>query len=308
MDHGDENDRRWAILLAGGEGKRLSALTRRITGETTPKQFCAVIGNQSLLEQTYRRVSLAIGKDRVLTALTRGHERFYKPILAGLPWRNLVVQPDNRGTTPAILYSLLRLAETDPRASVALVPSDHFVDDDREFMRHVEMAFDATALRPELTVLLGIAAKWPESSYGWIEPGTKIGGTPLSSVRRFWEKPRADLAVELLGRGCLWNSFVMVGKLSTILGLFLIALPDLYLSFKKVQAAFGTSSEDEAIERLYAGLRPTGFSEQVLAKHPVNLAVLPVRGVEWSDLGEPRRVMDTITRTGILPRWATAAA
>jgi mannose-1-phosphate guanylyltransferase len=308
MNLNGNSDQRWAILLAGGEGERLSALTRRITGDTTPKQFCAVLGNGSLLEQTYRRVSLAISKDRILTALTRTHERFYKPILAGLPWRNLVVQPQNRGTAPAILYSLLRLAETAPRAPVAIVPSDHFVDDDREFMRHVEMAFNATALRPQLTILLGIAAKWPESSYGWIEPGVAIGETPAFAVRRFWEKPQASLAGDLLSLGCLWNSFVMVGQLSTILGLFMIALPDLYLSFKKIQATFGTRFGDKTIERLYADLRPTGFSEEVLEKHPVNLAVLPVRGIEWSDLGEPRRVMDTIARTGIRPQWATAAA
>lgn len=308
MNEKDRNDQQWAIVLAGGEGTRLSVLTRRITGETTPKQFCAVIGNGTLLEQTYRRVSLAICGNRIVTALTRTHERFYKPILARLPSHNLVVQPQNRDTAPAILYSLMRLVGIAPRARVAIFPSDHFVDDDREFMRHVEMAFDAAALRPELTVLLGIAAQKPESSYGWIEPGLAVGETQVFTVRRFWEKPKTDLAGELLSRGCLWNSFVMVGQLSTLLGLFIIALPDLYIAFKKIQATLGTTFEDQTIERLYADLHPVNFSKRVLVEHPVNLAVLPVHGIEWSDLGEPRRVMDTITRTGIRPRWATAAA
>jgi hypothetical protein len=34
-------------------------------------------------------------------------------------------------------------------------PSDHFVSDDREFMRHVDLAFDAVGSRPEMTALLG---------------------------------------------------------------------------------------------------------------------------------------------------------
>lgn len=306
MEPHEERAARCAILLAGGDGKRLSGLTRQITGEAVPKQFCQLIGDISLLQQTRHRASLIVDDERIFTTLTRTHERFYAPIVGNNTSRNLIVQPENRGTAPAILYSLLRLAATAPRARVAIFPSDHFIDDDRNFMRHVEMAFTATALRPELTVLLGIAPQWPEPAYGWIEPGAAIGETPVFLVRRFWEKPPAELAGELLDRGCLWNSFVMVGQLSTLLGLFLIALPELYLAFSKIRPVIGTTFEEKTIRRLYADLLSTGFSERVLAEHPVNLAVLPVRGVAWSDLGEPRRVMDTIARTGIRPQWLAA--
>jgi mannose-1-phosphate guanylyltransferase len=217
-----------------------------------------------------------------------------------------VVQPQNQGTAPAILYSLLRLAQVASHALVAIFPSDHFVGDDQNFIRHVEMAFTTSVLRPELTVLLGITPQFPETAYGWIEPGTRIGDTPVFSVRRFWEKPETGLARELLHRDCLWNSFVMVGQLSTLLGLFLVALPDLYRSFDKITPLLDTTFEEQAIARAYANLRSTGFSEKILAQYPANLSVLPVRGIDWSDLGEPRRVMDTIARTGIRPQWAAA--
>ena len=106
-------------------------------------------------------------------------------------------------------------------------------------------------------------------------------------------------------RGSLWNSFVMVGQLSTLLALFLIALPELYLVFKKVRHAIETKTEQEAIERLYLDLNSTDFSEKALAtRRPINLAVLPVCGIGWSDLGEPTRVMDTIARLRIRPQWA----
>lgn len=295
-----------AVILAGGEGSRLRSLTRKIAGQDIPKQFCPIFGTETLVEQTLRRVALAIEPRHTSVVVTRSQKRFYTPILGGMSSRNLVVQPQNRGTAPAILYSLLRLAATTPHARVAIFPSDHFVGDDGEFMRHVEMAFTVTALRPELTVLLGIAAQWSESAYGWIEPGAAIGETPVFTVRRFWEKPRTDLAAELLSRGCLWNSFVMVGQLSTLLGLFLVALPELYLAFNKIRPIVGTTFEERTIERLYADLRSTGFSEQVLAARPLNLAVLPVRGVEWSDLGEPRRVIETFSRIGVRPQWAAA--
>ena len=298
---------RAAIVLAGGEGSRLRSLTRRIAGKEIPKQFCPIFGTETLLEQTLRRVAHTVEPRLISIVLTRSHERFYAPILSGVSPRNLVVQPQNRGTAPAILYPLLRFAEVAPRATVAIFPSDHFVGNEREFMRHVEMAFAAVAMRPELTALLGIAPQSPETAYGWIEPGAAIAETSLLIVRRFWEKPKPGIAGELMSRGCLWNSFVMVGQLSTLLGLFLIALPELYQAFRKIRAVVGTSFEERTVERLYADLRATGFSERVLAtERPVNLAVLPVHGADWSDLGEPRRVMDALVRTGIRPRWAAA--
>ena len=297
-----------AIVLAGGEGTRLKSLTRRISGYEIPKQFCPVIGTATLLEQTLFRASLLVEPSRVLTILTRAHERFYSPILAGAQPRNLVVQPDNRGTAPAILYALFRLAQIAPSASVAIFPSDHYVGEDLKFIHEVALALEATTARPEITILLGLAADSPEVGYGWIEPGEPISGgaSPLFKVRRFWEKPTPEIATVLLERGCLWNSFVMVARASTLLGLIMMALPQLYAPFAAIRSKLGTPFEERAVRALYTGLPPLSFSDQVLASHAVNLAVLPVRGLDWSDLGEPHRVMEVLARTGTTPRWAAA--
>ncbi|MGD0291891.1 MAG: sugar phosphate nucleotidyltransferase [Candidatus Binataceae bacterium] len=123
------NGERWAIILAGGEGKRLSSLTQRIAGDGRPKQFCRLIGQSSLIEQTRDRVALSIADDNILAVVTRAHERYYGALLGQMRQRNLVIQPDNRGTAPAILYSLLRLSKLAPAACVAIFPSDHFVSE-----------------------------------------------------------------------------------------------------------------------------------------------------------------------------------
>lgn len=305
---GDGREDHAAIVLAGGDGTRLKSLTRRISGFEIPKQFCPVIGSTTLLEQTLSRASLLIDPSRVLTVLTRAHERFYSPILIGAQQRNLVIQPDNRGTAPAILYALLRLAQIAPSASVAIFPSDHYVSDNLKFIHQVELALEATTAQPEVTILLGLAANSPEAGYGWIEPGEPISGgaSPLFKVRRFWEKPAPEIASVLLERGCLWNSFVMVARVSTLLRLIMMALPQLYAPFAAIGSKLGTPFEERAVSALYAGLSPLSFSDQVLASHAVNLAVLPVQGLDWSDLGEPHRVMDVLARTGTTPRWAAA--
>ena len=100
----------WGVILAGGDGVRLRSLTRRITGDERPKQFCPILGHETLLNQTRRRTALTVSPDRTLVVVTRAHERFYTPVLAGPLSSSLVVQPENRGTAPAILYALHRLA------------------------------------------------------------------------------------------------------------------------------------------------------------------------------------------------------
>lgn len=122
-----------------------------------------------------------------------------------------MIQPENRGTAPAILLALLRVAALAPTGSVALFPSDHYVSDDRSFTTHVKAAFEALLARPDFVTLLGIAPDRPEVEYGWIELGGPVPGlSQLQRVLRFWGKPSPALAETLFAQGCLWNSLVMV--------------------------------------------------------------------------------------------------
>src|SRR5881398_1925209 len=67
----------WGLILAGGDGTRLRPLTRRIVRDERPKQFCPVLSNETLLEQTLRRAALLVSPDRTLAVVVRAHERFY---------------------------------------------------------------------------------------------------------------------------------------------------------------------------------------------------------------------------------------
>ena len=302
-------DNEWAVILAGGDGTRLKSLTRHIAGDERPKQFCSVLGHATLLEETQERAALELVPQRTLYVVNRAHENFYRPILNGKPSVNLVVQPSNRGTAPAILYSLLRIAARDPNAVVAFFPSDHYISDDAKFMAQIRTALDTAAKRRDLIVLLGLDPESPEVEYGWIEPSHAIRGhASIFGVRRFWEKPNRMLAQVLQLRGCLWNSFVMVASAQALLDSIESAIPEVYRSFAALTPLFGTAAETKAIELLYSRLNDVNFSHQVLALEPERLAVLKVTGVRWNDLGEPKRVMASIDMAGVRPRWAEAGA
>lgn len=245
-----------------------------------------------------------------MIVVTQKHRRFYEPLAHEVSRDLLLEQPVNKGTAPAILYALLRVAAKSPKAVVALFPSDHFFADDEEFMSHVDVALDAVELQPETVMLLGITPTAPETEYGWIEPYPSIfagAQKSITRVRKFWEKPSSSLAASLMERGCLWNSFVMVGSVEALLKLTQAATPELYGAFRKVAPAFETAYEQTALAEVYSHIDDSNFSHQVLAARPEDLMVMRVADVGWSDLGEPNRVLSTLARIGAQTEFAIAS-
>lgn len=293
--------------MAGGEGSRLRELTRIIEGDERPKQFCHIIEGQSLLDMTRRRTSLIIDPDRIHFSLTAGHERYFRPILFDVPEPRLHVQPLNKGTAPAILFSLLRLAELSRMSTAVFFPSDHYFSDLAKLKENVDRAFRIVETGSAGLVLLGIEPTYAETAYGWIEPSDSLFGSlthSVSRVRRFWEKPDRSTANELLNRGGLWNSFVMVARVTDLLDRFKSCLPDLY---SELSVTVG-HAEEEVMNAVYDRIPESNFSAEVLERSTDMLHVLRVNDVNWSDLGEPQRLLGTMNVLGEKAEWMAYAA
>lgn len=286
---------RWAVILAGGDGTRLRSFTRTITGDERPKQFAPIIGGQTLLDQTRRRVATTVAEENTLLVVTRKHQEFYRS-LANVS--ELVIQPENKGTALGIIYPLMRIAAQTPDAIVAIFPSDHYFSHDEKFMSYVETAFEMSGKNPGTVTLLGITPDYPEVEFGWIEPSVLKISNGVAPVMRFWEKPSAELATKLMDQGCLWNSFVMIGHVQAFLQLTKRALPELMTYFEAITPVFGTADEYRNVRALYSWLPEVNFSHQVLEKQPDSLGVIRVDNVGWSDLGDPSRVLATLSRVG----------
>jgi len=297
---------RCGIVLAAGDGKRLRPLVKQLRGEFLAKQYVNFVGRRSMLEHTFDRVEKLIPRERVFTVVSRAHQGYAaaRRQLAARALGTVIEQPENKETAAGILLPLMHVYKRHPEATVAVFPSDHFIYEEDLFMSHVAMAFHAVEENPSLFVLLGIEPSEAESEYGYIVPAGVDGDEPseaiIQRVGRFVEKPSFESACELIAKGALWNTMVMVFKIKNLLGMVEKIKPGLYAAFQEVLNAIGTSGEKRRIEEIYNVLSVENFSRGILEKlplyRPAALSVLAVRGVLWSDWGLPRAI-EKVLRT-----------
>lgn len=307
----DAHDRNvWAIVLAGGEGRRLRPLVRRLCGEERPKQYVKLLGSRSLLRQTLDRTGLAIPSRRTLVVTMSRHAGYLAEEFPGPDRPALMAQPCDRGTTAAVLYAAHWIGWRDPTATAAIFPSDHFVPAAASFMAHVAEVAAWVERHPDRVVLLGAPATTPETQYGWIEPGDPIGEIstgPIRRVRHFWEKPTVEKARTSLASGHLWNTSVIVGKVAAIAEAGRRAAPVISDRLARLERFAATPDEEAAVHQAYLLMPKASFSRTVLEGHSESLAVSPLPRLLWSDLGSPRRVIETLRRLGIGPASIHAA-
>jgi mannose-1-phosphate guanylyltransferase len=293
---GDDNRHLWAVVLAGGDGLRLRSTTQKIAGDSRPKQFCSLVGEVSLLTQTRRRIDHIVQAQRQSFVVSQAHERWYRQDLDDVDISQVLVQPFNRGTGAAIALGVIHTLQQDPEAVIALFPCDHYYADEGSFVSTFRSAAELTVEYPQSIVVIGAKASYAETEYGWIELGAGLSRRAASRVKRFWEKPSIAESQELFRRGCLWNTFVCIGRASSFLDLLCSQAPDTVLQLVKGLA-------DEDIPAAYRLLAPVDFSREVLAPRPEHLLVLCDRTSGWCDLGCPTRLRDVLTRTGHRPDW-----
>jgi len=267
------------IILSGGEGKRLWPMS----SPTRPKQFLALTGEETLLQQTVRRLSdpamfaapLIIGgaSQRFLIA-----EQLRE---AGLAAGRIVLEPKGRNTAPALAVGALLAHAMDPDALIFSAHADHAIPNAEAF--RATIARGVAAAEAGAIVLFGLEPNFPSTAYGYIEPGALLSDG-VRKVARFLEKPERPEAERLCAAGCLWNS-----------GLFLMRadrmIEELERHEPQVLAAVRTSIERAEADADFLRLDPDAFgsSPSISIDHAVmertaNAAVVAA-DFAWSDIG-----------------------
>jgi mannose-1-phosphate guanylyltransferase len=300
----EEREHLWAVVLAAGNGSRVSGLTSGPAGVAVPKQYCRFGRATCMLRWALDRAATVLPRERVLTVVAEEHRAFWDSELTDLPPGNVIVQPRNRGTAAGILLPVLEvLLRRDSRSRVLIMPSDHYVTDEAVLRRALRKALGLPRRADGRLVVLGMTPTSDDPEYGWILPTPPRGGA-LREVAGFVEKPDSQTARDLAAAGALLNTMIFVADGSVLLRLYEEALPNLLHPFLRL---LRDGVEARALEGFYETLPVSDFSREVLERSSRHLSVLPVPDCGWSDLGTPARIQSFLGRERRLSRDSTGA-
>lgn len=281
--------RRWAIILAAGDGERVRRLTRDGRGRAMPKQFWAPGDAGPMLRWAFERARKITRPPRIITVVARQHREWWDDMPAALA-AGMIVQPANRGTATGVLLPLLRVLRRNREAVVALLPADQYVSDEKTLACSLAHAVSVVEQGRRI-VLLGMAPEGPEPDYGWIVAGdAEEDGT--QRVFSFVEKPGPRAVRELYRSGASVSSFMIVARGRALLALFQSTTSALLGALARVPEDRGSGEWPDplALERTYASLAPVDFSRDVLQPCAGHLRLLAVPPCGWTDLGSPDRL------------------
>lgn len=290
IDAGSGN--RWAVVLAAGEGSRLSSITRNRHGNAVPKQFCSLNGGSTLLGDALARAARVAPPERTIVIVAVDQEQHWRNEVAALPPGNIVVQPRNCGTALGVLLPTLTVLERDPRAHIAFLPSDHFVAAEDVLAGAIGGALIDIERRPDDLIFLGIEPEEADPGLGYIapdRPATQV----TARIARFIEKPETAIARSLIDLGALWNSFIFAAAGRAILELIATRIPTIV---DEIATAMASTDVPAALARVYARLPSIDFSRDIVEGSEHRLRVRAVPACGWSDLGTPERLGECLNR------------
>jgi mannose-1-phosphate guanylyltransferase len=273
------NKNYYAILMAGGVGSRFWP----VSTVDYPKQFHDMLGSgETLIQKTFSRLSKLIPAENILILTNEKYNHLVLEQLPQVTQEQVLLEPAMRNTAPCILYASLKIQKQNPNAVMVVAPSDHWIENEAEFIENLQYSFDFCA-EEDVLMTLGIKPTFPNTGFGYIEYD-KTDHNPIKKVFQFREKPDYETAKQFIDSGnFLWNGGIFIWSVKTITAAFEKFQPTMNDLFQKGLESYNTTTEKQFIDENYALSDNISIDYAVMEKAK-NVYVLPA-SFDWNDLG-----------------------
>ena len=269
------------VILSGGSGTRLWPTSR----SAMPKQFLALVGPQTLFQETLLRCQGLPGLQAPLIVTNEDHRFLVAEQLRelGKTDATILLEPVARNTAPAIAAAAFAALKQSADAVMLVMPSDHVVRDPVAFRRAVTDALPSA--KAGKLVTFGIVPTGPETGFGYIEKGQDLGEGGVCEVQSFKEKPSLVQAQSLLASGkFVWNAGIFLFSAQSFLTELKTHEPLIHASVEK---AFQEAQRDQDFLRLTKEpfeSAPSISVDYAVMERTKHAAVRPV-DCGWNDVG-----------------------
>jgi len=284
----------YAVIMAGGTGKRLWPLSR----QKRPKQVLKLLDGQTLLRRCYERLSPIFDTRNIIVLTNADYADVVRENLSELPFNNVIAEPAVRDTAGAIGLVSTVLTKYDPEATIAVVTADQVIKPAEVLQQALKDALVFVNNNPDDMITFGIQPTFASTSLGYIKcnnareyPDCK---NKIYSVEAFKEKPDEKEAKEYLNTGqYFWNSGMFVWKAKTILANLAKFLPEATEPLAKIQADWCNPNQQQTLRDWFVKLPKISIDFAVMEKadrvHAIKL------DCRWFDMGSFAALADIIS-------------
>jgi len=284
----------YAVIMAGGTGKRLWPLSR----QKRPKQVLKLLDGQTLLRRCFERLRPIFDIRNIIVLTNAGYVDVVRDDLSELPFNNVIAEPAVRDTAGAIGLVATILNKYDPDATIAVVSADQIIKPPEVLQEVIKDALTFINNNPDNMIIFGIQPTFASISFGYIKCGNSRKypncKNKIYSVDSFREKPDEKTAKQYLDAGqYFWNSGMYVWKARTIVANLAKFLPEATEPLAKIQAAWDSPSQQRTLQDWFVKLPKISIDFAVMEKADrVNVIQLDCH---WLDMGSFAALADIIS-------------
>lgn len=279
----------FAVIMAGGSGKRLWPLSR----QKRPKQVLKLLDGQTLLRKCFQRLEGLFDLRNIIVLTNADYVEMVQENLPELPEENVIAEPTVRDTAGAIALAAAILSKYDRSATMVVITADQLIEPVEAFQATVRNALSFVTKNPNALVTFGIKPTYPATELGYIRLG-KDQRHGVGKVEAYKEKPDLQTAESYLRDGAYyWNSGMFVWRCETILNNLKRFLPACWEPLQKIQLDWGSPDQQQTLYEWFPKLPKISIDYAVMEKAE-NVYGIPLE-CRWLDMGSFAALADVIS-------------